>query len=132
MEHFLIYLGIGIAYLLLGTVIFSATTKMSEIKLILDDANMAVALKLSGKVAGLAIVIGAAAEFSVNVADYAIWGAIGILAQLVSYWIVEHVLFPKVSLVKKVEEGNKAVGLSLAIFSISVALIIAGCLTYYV
>ncbi|MBS2970781.1 DUF350 domain-containing protein [Metabacillus sp. KIGAM252] len=128
--HTLTYLVIGLATLLIGAVLFSITTKMSERKQILEEANTAAAIKLGGKMLGLAIVIWAAAQYSLNVVDYSLWSVFGLAAQILSYWIVEHLLFPKISLAKKVEEGNKAVAILLFMISVSVGLIIAGSLSY--
>ncbi|MTH54572.1 DUF350 domain-containing protein [Bacillus mangrovi] len=128
--HTLTYLGIGLAFLIAGAFLFSITTKMSERKQILEQANTAAAIKLGGKILGLAIVIWAAAQYSLNLIDYCLWSLFGLAAQILSYWIVEHLIFPKVSLAKKVEEGNTAVAILLFLISISVGLIIAGSLSY--
>lgn len=128
--HTLLYVGIGLAFLIVGTVLFSLSTKMSEKTLILEEGNTAVGLKLAGKMLGLGIVIWAAARYSVSVQDYALWSAFGVVAQIVSYWIVEHIVFPKVSLAKKVEEGNVPVATLLFVVSVSVGLIISGAISY--
>lgn len=126
----LIYLAVGLGLLVVGTVLFSLITKMNEKKLILEKGNSAVALMLGGKVLGLAIVIWSAARYSVDLADFALWGGAGIVAQIVSYWIVEYLFFPKVSLAKKVEEGNTAPAIMLLVVSVAVGMIIAGCMSY--
>ena len=128
--HTLLYLGIGILFLVVGTVLFSLSTKVSEKKLILEEGNTAIGLQLAGKLLGLAIVIWAAARYSVDVKDYLLWSSFGVIAQIVSYWIVEYIFFPKVSLIQKAEEGNVPVAILLFVLSISVGLIISGAISY--
>jgi putative membrane protein len=129
LTSFATYVSIGGALLLLGVVLFSLTTKFSEVKLI-NEGNVAVALKLYGKVLGLAIVIYSAFSNSLNVVDALIWGGIGIATQIIVYLVIEYVFTPKTNLAKKVEEGNIAIGLSLFVISVAVGLVIAGSLTY--
>lgn len=126
----LVYLGIGLLFLVVGSIVFSYSTKMSEKEQIIEKGNTAVALMFSGKMLGLAIVIMSAAKFSVNLTDYAIWCVIGIILQIIAYWVVEIIIFTKVSLVKKVEEGNVAVAIMLFIISVSVGCIISGAISY--
>lgn len=133
MESFvstLLYLGSGLILLFIGFIAFTFSTKMSEQKLILEDGNIAVALKLAGKLVGLAIVIMSSAKYSVSFTDFIIWSLIGVLAQMVTYWIAEFILFPKVSFTKKVEEGNIAVAILLFTLSVTVGLLISGSISY--
>ncbi|WP_427109865.1 DUF350 domain-containing protein [Lysinibacillus xylanilyticus] len=127
--NFLLYTGTGIILILIGIVAFAFTTKFSEWNLI-KEGNMAVALKLWGKVIGLGITLYTVWSSSVHILDAIIWGLIGIATQVIVYLIIEYVLTPKTSLEKKVEEGNTAVGFSLFAVGITVGLIIAGSLSY--
>lgn len=130
MINALSYLGLGIVMLLVGFVLFTFTTKMSERAEILEKGNRAAAYMLVGKLIGLSIVIMAAAKYSVSVQDYIIWGLLGIVAQFITYLVIEFLLFPKVSIAQKVQEGNVAVGITLLGASIAIGLLIAGCLSY--
>nr|WP_239583538.1 DUF350 domain-containing protein [Metabacillus iocasae] len=115
--------------LFLGIIVFELTTKFNERELI-KKGNIAVALKLWGKGIGLAIVIYTVWGNSVNLLDACLWGVIGIVTQVLAYWIIEYILTPKTSLSEKVEEGNIAVGFTLFASAIAVGLIVAGSLTY--
>jgi len=126
----LLYLGTGLIILFIGFIAFTFTTKMSEQKLILEDGNIAVALKLAGKLVGLAIVIMSAAKYSVNFTDFILWSFFGVVAQMITYWIAEFILFPKISFAKKVEEGNIAVAILLLTLSVTVGLLISGSISY--
>jgi putative membrane protein len=127
--NFLSYTGTGLLLLLLGVLVFELTTKFSDRELI-RQGNIAVALKLWGKGIGLAIVLYTVWGHSLSLFDAFIWGVIGILTQVISYWIIEYILTPKTNLAQKVEEGNVAIGVSLFGASITVGLIVAGSLTY--
>jgi putative membrane protein len=127
--NFFIYTVLGFVLMGIGIGLFSLTTKFSERELI-RQGNMAVALKLWGKGIGLAIVIYAAWSNSVSLLDAVMWGAIGIITQILAYLVLEYIFTPKTNLAKKVEEGNLAVGFSLFAISIIVGLIVAGSMSY--
>lgn len=127
--NFLAYVGTGFVLIVLGLIAFALTTKFSEWQLI-KEGNLAVALKLWGKVIGLGITLYTVWGNSVNLVDAFLWGLIGIVTQVVAYLVIEYILTPKTNLAKKVEEGNTAVGFSLFAVGITVGLIVAGSLTY--
>ena len=126
---FLAHVGTGFGLIVLGLIAFAFTTKFSEWELI-KAGNTAVALKLWGKIIGLAITLYTVWGGSVSLLDAFLWGIIGIVTQIVAYLIIEYVLTPKTNLAKKVEEGNMAVGFSLFAAGITVGLVVAGSLTY--
>nr|WP_071396798.1 DUF350 domain-containing protein [Bacillus tuaregi] len=126
---FLAHVGTGLGLIIIGIFAFAFTTKFSEWELI-KNGNTAVALKLWGKVIGLAITLYTVWGGSVSILDAFIWGLIGIITQVIVYLIIEYVLTPKTNLAKKVEEGNLAVGFSLFAAGITVGLVVAGSLTY--
>lgn len=126
---FLAHVGTGLGLIILGLIAFALTTKFSEWNLI-REGNLAVALKLWGKVIGLGITLYTVWGGSVSLLDAFVWGLVGILTQVVVYLIIEYVLTPKTNLAQKVEEGNIAVGFSLFAIGITVGLVIAGSLTY--
>ncbi|WP_374723171.1 DUF350 domain-containing protein [Peribacillus tepidiphilus] len=126
---FLAHVGVGFLLVILGLIVFALTTRFSERKLI-KEGNLAVALKLWGKAIGLAIVIYTVWAGSVSLLDAFIWGLIGIAAQVLAYLVIELILTPNVSLAKKVEEGNVAIGFSLFSAAIVVGIIVAASLTY--
>ncbi|WP_328820963.1 DUF350 domain-containing protein [Peribacillus faecalis] len=127
--NFLTHAGIGFVLILIGLVAFAWTTKFSEIELI-KAGNTAVALKLWGKAIGLAIIIYTVWSGSVSLLDAIVWGLIGIVLQVVAYWIIELIFRPKMDLEKLVEEGNIAVGFSLFSLGIVVGIVVGASLTY--
>lgn len=58
-----------------------------------------------------------------------IWGAIGILAQIITFIIAELVTI-RFSIHQAIKEDNRAVGVILFALSISVGWVVAKCLTY--
>jgi putative membrane protein len=127
---FLAHVGTGLGLIIIGIVAFAFTTKFSEWELI-KAGNIAVALKLWGKVIGLGITLYTVWGGSVSLLDAFIWGLIGIVTQVIVYFIIEFILTPRsTNLAKKVEEGNIAVGFSLFAAGITVGLVVAGSLTY--
>ncbi len=127
--NFLSYLGVAIGLLVVGMVLFTISTpKIKEFKLIAEK-NVSAAMLLGGKVVGLAIVLGAAAEYSISLMDMAIWGVIGIVSQIIVFIIAE-VITIRFSIQKAIEEDNRAVGTMLLSLSIAVGWIVAKCLSY--
>ena len=127
--NFLSYLGVAIGLLVVGVVLFTISTpKIKEFKLIAEK-NVSAAMLLSGKVMGLAIVLGAAAEYSISLMDMAIWGVIGIVAQIIVFILAE-VITIRFSIQKAIEEDNRAVGTILLSLSLAVGWIVAKCLSY--
>lgn len=127
--NFLAYLGVAILLLIVGMVLFTISTpKINEFKLIAEK-NVSAAMLLGGKVIGLALVLGAAAEYSISLMDMAIWGAIGIVTQIVVFIIAE-LITVRFSIQKAIEQDNRAVGMMLLSLSIAVGWVVAKCLSY--
>ncbi len=127
--NFLSYIGVSISLLVVGMLLFTLSTpKIKEFQLIAQK-NVSAAMLLGGKVVGLAIVLGAAAEYSISLLDMAIWGAIGIVAQVVVFFIAELITI-RFSIQKAIEEDNRAVGTMLLSLSLAVGWIVAKCISY--
>jgi putative membrane protein len=127
--NFSLYLLVSLGLLVVGVFLFEiTTTKVKEFKLIAEK-NVTAALSLGGKLLGLAVVLGSAAEYSVSLVDMAIWGAIGIVSQII-FFIIAEVLTIRFSIEKAIEEDNRAVGIMLFSLSIAVGWVVAKCLTY--
>jgi putative membrane protein len=127
--NFASYLGLGLLLLAAGVGLFVlATPKIKEFEL-MGRRNVTAALSLGGKMIGLAIVLGAAAEYSVSLLDMAIWGSIGIFTQIIIFFIAE-VATVRYSLQKAIEEDNRSVGVILFSLSLAVGWIVAKSLSY--
>ena len=92
-----------------------------------EDAGVAVAHSLGGKVIGQAIVIASAIFHAVSIGDLVIWGVVGIIFQIVVYYGFEKMMPFKVS--GEVCKGNIAVGLFSSRLSIATGLILAALIS---
>jgi putative membrane protein len=127
--NFASYLGVALLLMIAGVLVFILSTpKLKEFTLIRKN-NASAALSLSGKIVGLALVLGAAAEYSVSLLDMAIWGAVGIISQIIVFLLAE-VITIRFSIRKAIEDDNRAVGIMLFSLSISIGWIVAKCLSY--
>ncbi|MBD8026006.1 DUF350 domain-containing protein [Ureibacillus sp. Re31] len=127
--NFASYVGVSLLLLIVGVVLFTISTpKLKEFRLIAEK-NVTAAMSLGGKIFGLAIVLGAAAQYSVSLLDMLLWGAIGIVAQIIVFILAE-VLTIRFSIHQAIEEDNRAVGTMLLSLSLAVGWIIANCLSY--
>jgi putative membrane protein len=127
--NFASYLGVSLLLLIAGIILFIISTpKLKEFNLIAQK-NVTAALSLGGKMVGLAIVLGAAAEYSVSLVDMIIWGAIGIVSQIIVFILAE-VITIRFSIKNAIEEDNRAVGIMLLSLSVAIGLIVAKCLSY--
>jgi putative membrane protein len=127
--NFLAYLGVGVGLLAIGMLLFALSTpKINEFKLIAQK-NVSASLLLGGKILGLALVLGSAAEYSVSIMDMIVWGFIGMLAQVIVFFLAE-VITVRFSIQKAIEEDNRAIGTLLMSLSLAVGWIVAKCLTY--
>lgn len=127
--NFASYVGVALLLMAVGIILFILSTpKLKEFNLIAEK-NVTAALSLGGKMIGLAVVLGAAAEYSVSLIDMAIWGFIGIISQIIVF-IVAEVITIRFSIQQAIEEDNRAVGIMLFSLSIAIGWIVAKCLSY--
>lgn len=135
--NFLTYLVVSIPLLLIGIKIFMWQTPYNEMELIRnaaccdqsvkDEAGIAAAHSLGGKIVGQALVIASAVFHSVSVVDLIIWGIIGIIFQVLVYFAFEKLTPFKVS--EEVVKGNIAVGVFSARLSFATGLILAALIS---
>ncbi|MDR7238313.1 DUF350 domain-containing protein [Neobacillus drentensis] len=128
MTSFLLYLLVSLVLLFVGLILMEVTTKVKEFSL-MAQGNKAASYVLGGRLLGLAIVLYSTAANSISLTDMVIWGAIGIVAQIVVFYLAEW-LTPRFNVSQAIEEDNQAVGLFLLLLSVSISIVIAGCLTY--
>ena len=135
--NFLIYLVVSIPLLLIGIKIFMWQTSYNEMQVIRDaascdnsindEAGIAAAHSLGGKIVGQALVIASAVFHSVSVGDLIIWGIVGIIFQVLVYYVFERLTPFKVS--EEVMKGNVAVGIFSARISFATGLILAALIS---
>lgn len=129
MLNFLIYLAVSLALLIVGLFLMEITTKVKEFSL-MAQGNKAASYVLGGRLLGLAIVLYSALANSISLVDMVIWGAVGIAAQIIVFYLTEWLTPRRFNVSQSIEEDNRAVGLFLLLLSLSIGIVIAGCLTY--
>lgn len=109
--------------------LYAIVTPYDDYKLIFEDNNLAAALGFGGAIIGVSIPLYSALVHSVSYMDFAIWGAIAILIQLIFAFIVTR-LNGKYSFKTKISDGVISVGILMAFLSISIGLLNAGSMSY--
>ncbi|HYK72552.1 MAG TPA: DUF350 domain-containing protein [Pseudoneobacillus sp.] len=128
MLNFLAYVGIALLLWVIGIFLMEITTKNKEWELI-KKGNKTAGYVFLGRMVGLAIVLFSAVSNSISLTDLIIWGSIGIIAQIVFFYLAEW-LTPKYNITEAIDSNIESVGIFLMGMAISIGLIIAGCLTY--
>lgn len=136
--NFLAYLAVTIPILGLGIFVFMITTPYKEYDLIrqgaqTDDpkkmgAAKAAAHDLGGKIIGLAIVLASAVYHAVNLWDLVIWGIVGMVFQVLVFYLFEWITPFKV--VSEIPNGNVSVGIFASRLSIAAGLLMAALISY--
>jgi putative membrane protein len=136
--NFLAYLGVTLPILIVGIMAFMVTTPYNEYKLIREgaatddprkiNAAKAAAHDLGGKIIGLAIVLASAVYHSVSLLDLLVWGLVGIVFQIVVFYIFELVTPFKV--VSEIPNGNVSVGIFASRLSVATGLLMAALISY--
>ncbi len=119
--RFLMSTGMAGAMLLLASVAYVLLTPWKELALV-REGNTAAGVALGGAIAGLAIPIASTLASSVSLPELAIWGAIALLMQLITYRVVDLMLRDIPGRLTRDEMGAAAV---LTAAKLSTALILA-------
>ena len=126
--NFAMSFGISLLLLLVFKVTFAFVTPHDEWKLIKEHQNTAAAIGFGGAVIGFAIALAGAVSNSGGILDFAIWGGIALVAQLLAFAIVRFVFMPKV--VQRIEDNEISAGIILASTNIAVGLLNAASMSY--
>ena len=135
--NFLTYLVVAIPLLLIGIKIFMLQTPYNEMKMIQeaascdktekDEAGIAIAHDLGGKIVGQALTFGRQIRPVGFIGDLIIWGVIGIIFQVLVYYAFEKLTPFKVA--DELMKGNIAVGVFSARLSFATGLILAALIS---
>ncbi|GGD46248.1 DUF350 domain-containing protein [Malaciobacter pacificus] len=132
LELFTAFLGFFFTAVLLVIIflyLYAIVTPYDDYKLIFEENNLAAALGFGGAIIGVSIPLYSALVHSVSYIDFAIWGFIAILIQLVFAFVVTR-LGGKYSFKTKISDGIISVGILMAFLSISIGLLNAGSMSY--
>ncbi|MBO2531873.1 putative membrane protein [Planifilum fulgidum] len=136
--NFLMYLGVTLPLLGVGIAVFLFTTPYKEFQLIRDGADTtdpqkaaaakAAAHDLGGKILGLSIVLASAVFHSLSLGDLILWGLIGILFQVLVFYLFE--LLTPFKVVSEIPKGNVSVALFASRLSLASGLLMAALISY--
>lgn len=126
--HFAMYFGIAIVFLIIFKTVYALVTPHAEWKLIKEEKNTAAAIGFAGAIIGFAAALAGAVSNSGGLIDFAIWGVIALIAQVIAFSIVRFVFMPKIS--TRIEDNEVSAGVVLGATNVAVGLINAACMTY--
>lgn len=126
--HFAMYFGLSVLFLIVFKSVYGLATPHAEWKLIKEEKNTAAAIGFGGAIIGFSLALAGAVSNSGGVIDFAIWGLIALVAQVVAFSIVRFVFMPKISL--RIESNEVSAGIVLGATNVAVGLINAACMTY--
>ena len=126
---FIIFFLTALALVVVFLYLYALVTPYDDYKLIFEENNIAAALAFGGAIIGVSIPMYSALVNSVSYVDFAIWGVIAILIQLIFAFVVTR-FFTRFSFEEKISKGLISVGILMAFLSISIGLLNAGSMSY--
>jgi putative membrane protein len=124
----LMYFALSIIIVVIGLVIFELLTKKYKDWDEVLNGNNAVALSISGKIIGICIILAFSIYHSSELVDTLIWGAFGVVLQMIAYLIFE-LLTRKFSVEEQLLKGNISVGIISFAVSVGLAFVIGASIT---
>lgn len=128
LTNFALYFAVAIGLLMAFKFIYAFITPYDEWKLVREEQNIAAATGFTGAIIGFSLALASAAANSVSLVDFAIWGVIGLVAQILAFLILRFVFMPK--LVQRIKDNEISAGIMLGGLSVAVGLLNAACMTY--
>lgn len=119
------HLGVTLALLAAGAVIYALLTPWKEITLI-REGNAAASVAFAGVLVGLAVPLAVSLSVSTSVRDILIWGVATVVLQLLAFRVVDLLL---TGLPQRIREGEVSAAVLLVGAKLSTALILAAALT---
>ena len=123
---FLGYFAIGLVAYGAFSVIYTRLTPHREAALI-REGNLAAVTAFLGALIGFSLPLASAAAQSVSVVDFIIWAIIGIIAQVLAFYIANLTMK---NLHDKITAGDVAAGIWGGGIALAVGILNAACMTY--
>ena len=123
---FAVYFGAALAAEAIFVVLYMAMTPHREAALIVAG-NTAAAVSLGGAVLGFTLPLASAIANSVSLLDMAVWSVVALVVQLAVFRLVDLMLR---GMSRRIEDGNLAAGLTLAVASLAIGVLNAASMTY--
>ncbi|MGG1571984.1 DUF350 domain-containing protein [Fictibacillus sp. NRS-1165] len=131
MESFIstvLYFIIAIVMVLIGITIFELMTKKYKDLHEVLNGNRAVSLSIGGKIIGICIILSFSVYHASDILDTVIWGALGILLQIIAYLLFE-LFIRKFSVEEELRNGNISVGVISFCVSVGIAFVIGASIS---
>lgn len=135
--NFLMYLGVTLPLLGVGILVFMLTTPYKEYALMKNGGDgidaqkaacaQAAAYDMGGKVLGLGVVLSSAVFHALSIGDVIIWGLIGMVFQVLVYYLYDLITPFKVT--AEIPKGNISVGIFSAFISLTTGLLMAALIS---
>lgn len=122
---FLAYFAAGLGILIVAVMVVALITPHRDFTLI-RQGNVAAATAFGGTLIGLALPLQAAIQYSISLADAAIWGAVAAVIQILAYLLARAVIG---GISRQITDNVSAAGIFAASTSIAVGLINAAAMT---
>lgn len=123
---FALYFFVGYLLVLLFSFVYTRVTPHCEWTLMKEN-NTSAAVAFGMGVIGFTIPVASAAINSVDLFDYAIWGLVALVAQLVTFFTVR-LYMPK--LTERITNDEMPAGLFLGCCALATGILNAACMTY--
>ncbi len=123
---FLMYFLLAVVLLLLFIRLYTWVTPHDEFALIRAN-NPAAAIAFGGALVGFAWPLASAITHSMSLLDCAIWGAVALLVQVLTFFVSTAVLK---QLPQRITQGELAAGIFSACCSVSAGMLNAACMSY--
>ncbi|MGF1762217.1 DUF350 domain-containing protein [Aliivibrio kagoshimensis] len=125
---FALYFGLSIIFLMLFKFVYLRITPYDEWALVKEEKNVAAAITMSGAFIGYSLAIASAATNSVGILDFALWGVVALVAQVIAFAIVRFGFMPK--LVERIINNEIPAAVVMGSMSIAIGILNAACMTY--
>ena len=123
---FLAYFVLGLVILALFGFVYSAVTPQRELTLI-RSGNGAAALAFLGAILGFSLPLASAAANSESIVDFVIWAVIGMIVQLLAFFIATTTMK---GMPARITGGDMAAGAWGGGIALAVGILNAACMTY--
>lgn len=128
LQNFALYFAISIALFFVFKVVYAFVTPHDEWQLVKEEKSTAAAIGFGGAMIGFAIALSGAVTNSEFLLDYAIWGVVAIIAQLLAFALLRFTFMPKIA--ERIQNNEVSAGVMLGAMSIAVGLLNAACMSY--
>ena len=128
LQNFALYFAISIALFFVFKIVYSFVTPHDEWKLVKEEKSTAAAIGFGGAMIGFSIALAGAVSNSEFLLDYAIWGLVALVAQLVAFALLRFTFMPKIA--ERIQNNEVSAGIMLGAMSVAVGMLNAACMSY--